>query len=164
MFDRFVHTLVCAPLAAPVVLVSAGALAAPLSAPSSALWPAPPAAVLAAALDLPGASSATAAPDAADATPGSVRGENSAAARSQMDAPVRAHFDSIAARALIEFLAPRGWRVRFDVAGGRLDRRVVFHAETTRRRALDELLDTLGLGGVFYPGAGLILIFSREDA
>ena len=69
-----------------------------------------------------------------------------------------AHSDAANVRNLIKFLAPRGWRVHFDVAASRVDRALVFHAETTRRQALDRLCSSLGLKGIFYPRKRLVLI------
>ena len=77
---------------------------------------------------------------------------------SELEQKVAVHSGSADARELIEFLAPRGWRVRFDVAPSKLNRRLVFHAETTRRRALDQLCLGLGLKGFFYPRKRLVLI------
>lgn len=75
-----------------------------------------------------------------------------------LDEKVIAHSDSANVRDLIKFLTPRGWRVRFDVAAAKLDRAIVFHAETTRRRALDQLCLSLGWRGIFYPYKRLVLI------
>lgn len=74
---------------------------------------------------------------------------------------VRAHFDTINARQLIQRLAPEDWQVHFDVQSGSLERTLIFHAETSRRRALNELLEELNLQGIFYPEDKLIMIAER---
>ncbi len=78
--------------------------------------------------------------------------------RSELAQKVVVHTASANLRDLINFLAPQGWRVRFDVAVSKVDRALVFHAETTRRRALDQLCASLGLKGIFYPRKRLVLI------
>lgn len=80
---------------------------------------------------------------------------------SELDERVVAHSDAAKVRDLITFLVPRGWSVDFDVETSQLNREVVFHAETTRRRALDQLCLSLGLKGIFYPHKRLVLI-ARE--
>lgn len=84
--------------------------------------------------------------------------ENRFGAAPELNEKIVAHSDATQVRELIDFLAPRGWRVQFDVEAARLDREIVFHAETTRRRALDELCLSLGLKGIFYPYRRLVLI------
>ena len=69
-----------------------------------------------------------------------------------------AHSDATQVRELVAFLVPHGWRVHYDVEASRLEREIVFHAETTRRRALDQLCLSLGLKGIFYPYKRLVLI------
>ena len=78
--------------------------------------------------------------------------------RSELNEKIIAHTNSAIVRDLINFLTPRGWRVRYDVETDRLDREMVFHAETTRRRALDQLCLNLGFKGIFYPRKRLVLI------
>ena len=78
-----------------------------------------------------------------------------------LDERVTVHTDSKEVRDLIDFLAPPAWRVQYDARAARLDRKMVFHAETTRRRALDELCSSLGLKGIFYPQRRLILIVDK---
>ena len=79
----------------------------------------------------------------------------------QINEKVMAHFNKITLSDLIIYLAPEGWEVRFDVEDKRLTQHVVFHAETTRRRALDDILSKLGLKGVFYPTSDILLIYDR---
>lgn len=71
---------------------------------------------------------------------------------------VSVHTESENIRTLITFLAPPAWDVQFDVSVPSLERTMVFHAETTRQRALTELLQSLGLEGIFYPRRRLILV------
>ncbi len=78
--------------------------------------------------------------------------------RSSLDERVIVHTNSANVRELVNFLAPQDWRVRFDVEAASIDRGLVFHAETTRRRALDQLCASLGLKGIFYPRKRLVLI------
>lgn len=78
--------------------------------------------------------------------------------RSGLDEKIVVHTGSKNIRTLIGFLTPPAWDVRFDVSAASLDRTVVFHAETTRRRALAELLRSLGLEGIFYPRRRLVLV------
>ena len=75
-----------------------------------------------------------------------------------LDERVVVHTDSENVRDLIDLLAPPAWRVQYDASVTRLSRRMVFHAETTRKRALDKLCSSLGLKGIFYPRRRLILI------
>ena len=82
----------------------------------------------------------------------------SGASEDLMNEPVRAHFARVTLRKALEYLVPGGWSIEFDVPDGLPSRHVVFHAETTRRRALDDLLSGLGLKGVLYPRAGVLLI------
>ena len=71
---------------------------------------------------------------------------------------IKAHFYDTNARNLIRWLSPKEWKIDFDVPAEKLNRQLNFHAETTRRHALNELLDGLGLQGIFYPGERLIVI------
>ena len=80
-----------------------------------------------------------------------------------LDTRIKAHFKSIRARQLIELLAPKDWQVDFDVADEYLEHQLLFHAETSRRRAMNKLLDDLGLQGIFYPGSQLIVITEPRE-
>lgn len=83
------------------------------------------------------------------------------AAEQRIDETVSVHFKEITLRDLIRRLAPKGWRVRFDVSPHKLSRRMTFHAETTRRDAFDELFLRLNMSGVFYPSARMLLVYER---
>lgn len=76
----------------------------------------------------------------------------------QMDEVVRSHFTRATLREVLNDLIPGNWQVQFDMSAELLDRHIVFHAETTRHRALDDLLSGLGLKGVLYPEAGVLFI------
>lgn len=78
-----------------------------------------------------------------------------------LDEKIVVHTDSKDVRDLIDLLAPPAWRVQYDAGIAHLNRNMVFHAETTRRRALDELCSSLGLKGIFYPRHRLILIVDK---
>lgn len=80
-----------------------------------------------------------------------------------LDEPVTAHFESIRTDALIKYLAPSDWAVHFDLQDERLEQLVVFHAETSRRRALDSLLSRIGLQGIFYPHSRIIIIAQGSE-
>ena len=72
--------------------------------------------------------------------------------------PVAVHHDSIQLRDLLTHLIPDGWELRLEIPKREARQIVAFHAETSRRRALDDLLKKLNLRGSFYPGAGLLLV------
>lgn len=72
--------------------------------------------------------------------------------------PVAVHHDSIQLRDLLTHLIPDGWELRLEIPPSEAGQIIAFHAETTRRRALDDLLRKLNLRGSFYPGAGLLLV------
>lgn len=88
----------------------------------------------------------------------SPRRSNAAGNDSKLDERIIAHSEAAKVRELVAFLVPRGWSVDFDVETSQLNREVVFHAETTRRRALDQLCLSLGWKGIFYPHKRLVLI------
>ena len=79
-------------------------------------------------------------------------------AEHSLDDSVTAHFESVSIDVLIEYLAPADWAIHFDIDSNRLKQQVVFHAETSRRRALDNLLSQVGLQGIFYPQSRMIVI------
>ena len=81
-----------------------------------------------------------------------------------LDEPLTAHFDSVKAGALLEYLAPPDWSLQFDVDASRLDQLVVFHAETSRRKALDILLSRIGMRGIFYPRSRIIIIAEGNES
>ena len=72
--------------------------------------------------------------------------------------PVAVHHDSIQLRDLLIHLIPDGWELRLEIPQHEAAQIIAFHAETSRRRALDDLLKKLNLRGSFYPGAGLLLV------
>ena len=72
--------------------------------------------------------------------------------------PVAVHHDSIQLRDLLAHLIPDGWELRLEIPKRETRQIIAFHAETSRRRALDDLLKKLNLRGSFYPGAGLLLV------
>ncbi len=71
---------------------------------------------------------------------------------------VVAHFEAISIERLANYLAPRGWEVHFDVPGSLAQQTVVFHAETTRKKALDTMLKGLNLKGTIYSQRGIVFI------
>ncbi len=71
---------------------------------------------------------------------------------------VVAHFGAISIERLANFLVPEGWEVRFDLPGSLVQQTVVFHAETTRKKALDTMLKGLNLKGTIYFRRGIVLI------
>ncbi len=71
---------------------------------------------------------------------------------------ISAHYEGIALHDLLDRLAPLGWKVQFDMTQSEINPTLVFHAETTRRQALNQLLLRLGLKGIFYRHKKLILI------
>lgn len=72
--------------------------------------------------------------------------------------PIAVHHDSIQLRDLLTHLIPDGWELRLEIPKREARQVIAFHAETSRRRALDDLLKKLNLRGSFYPGAGLLLV------
>ncbi len=72
--------------------------------------------------------------------------------------PIVVHHDSIQLRDLLTHLIPDGWELRLEIPKREARQVIAFHAETSRRRALDDLLKKLNLRGSFYPGAGLLLV------
>ena len=71
---------------------------------------------------------------------------------------IAVHHDSIQLRDLLTHLIPDGWELRLEIPQRAARQIIAFHAETSRRRALDDLLKKLNLRGAFYPGAGLLLV------
>ncbi len=71
---------------------------------------------------------------------------------------VVAHFEAISIERLANFLAPKGWEVHFDLPGSLAQQTVVFHAETTREKALDTMLKGLNLKGTIYSQRGIVFI------
>ena len=80
-----------------------------------------------------------------------------------LDQPIRVHYEAIALQDLLQVLSPPGWKVQFDIPSSEVNPMLVFHAETSRRRALNQLLLRLGLEGIFYQHKKLILISGREQ-
>ena len=72
--------------------------------------------------------------------------------------PVAVHKDAIQLRDLLIHLIPDGWKLTLQIPDFESSQIVAFHSETTRRRALEGLLRKLNLKGIFYPGAGLLLV------
>ena len=71
---------------------------------------------------------------------------------------IAVHRDSIRLHDLLALLIPAGWQLRLEIPRREAVQIIAFHAETSRRRALDDLLRELNLRGAFYPGAGLLLV------
>lgn len=83
--------------------------------------------------------------------------------RDVLDQPVRAHYKAIALKDLLDVLCPPGWTVQFDMPSAEINPTLVFHAETSRRRALNQLLLKIGLEGIFYRHKKLILVSGGEQ-
>ena len=79
-----------------------------------------------------------------------------------LDEPIIAHFEQITFQDLIQKLVPSGWKISFELPPEKLTQHLVYHAETSRRRALETLLDELEMLGTFYGGEGLLLIRSKN--
>ena len=78
-----------------------------------------------------------------------------------VDEPIITHHNNVTLKRLVDELVPAGWKVEYQVPAEQTAQKLRFHAETTRRRALEELLDKLQLRGIFYSGSGLLLITGR---
>ena len=79
-----------------------------------------------------------------------------------LDEPIIAHFEQIAFQDLIQRLVPDGWKISFELPPEKMTQHLAYHAETSRRRALEHLLLELEMLGTFYSGEGLLLIRSKD--
>ena len=79
-----------------------------------------------------------------------------------LDEPIIAHYEQITFQELIKKLIPSGWKISFELPPEKLSQHLAYHAETSRRRALETLLDELEMLGTFYGGEGLLLIQSKN--
>lgn len=79
-----------------------------------------------------------------------------------MQEPVIAHHQQIHLKSLIQHLVPRGWEVSYQLPYNKITKTITFHAETSRKRALEQLFLRLKLSGIFYPGQGLLLVKAAE--
>lgn len=75
---------------------------------------------------------------------------------------VTVHKEAISLHDLLIHLIPDGWRLSLQIPDFDAEQIVAFHSETTRRRALEGLLQKLNLKGIFYPGAGMLLVTTAE--
>ena len=80
-----------------------------------------------------------------------------------IDEAIIAHHDQITLSGLIDELIPAGWSVSYQISPEKINQLLVFHAETTRRRALEQLFEQLRLTGTFYPGDALLLVQVRRS-
>ena len=80
-----------------------------------------------------------------------------------LDEPIIAHFEQISFQDLIQKLVPDGWKISFELPPEKMTQHLAYHAETSRRRALEELLNELEMLGTFYGGEGLLLIRSKDS-
>lgn len=79
-----------------------------------------------------------------------------------LNEPIAVHKEAVSLHDLLIHLIPDGWRLSLQISDFDAEQIVAFHSETTRRRALEGLLQKLNLKGIFYPGAGMLLVTSPE--
>lgn len=79
-----------------------------------------------------------------------------------LDENIIAHHDQISFKRLVELLVPQGWEVIYEIDSAKLDQELVYHAETTRRRALENLFEQMDVAGTFYFGQGFLLVRNKE--
>lgn len=80
----------------------------------------------------------------------------------KMSEPVIAHYSRISVKKLVAQLIPEGWQVNYQIPLAVTGQLVVFHAETTRRKALEQLFKKLKLAATFYPGEALLLVRAAQ--
>ena len=68
------------------------------------------------------------------------------------------HYSEIILKDLIKEIIPRGWKINYEIPHDKITQIVTFHAESTRRKMLEQLFANLHLEGVFYPLRKILLV------